>query len=331
VILQVGDHSTRAQQPAIGMLPPQQTFHPQDGAVEQIHLGLIEEPELVLLQAAANLGEPVFPGSIRLVAGDVEGLVAILADELGPVHGLIRHAQHRAGLTQHMAAVVHRADAGTHLDHILIEPDRLDDQLLQALHGRGTPVGARGIRQGQRKLVATQPGHMAGGSAEGLEPPAQRAQDCITGQSAHAGIDLVQPIHVDLIQADLGLGVADLRQVLIQVLFERGAVGQAREGIAEGQGFQLLLMALVFADVLHRPHRHGGPAIPPLAEFRHFPHPELALAVSGPMFDDVGRAIEGGLPGGGHRGPVVGVDVLQEAGYIHRRAGLHAKQPIGFR
>jgi hypothetical protein len=61
VILQVGDHSARAQQPTIGMLPPQQSFQPQDGAVEQIHLGLIEEPELVLLQAAANPGEQVFP------------------------------------------------------------------------------------------------------------------------------------------------------------------------------------------------------------------------------------------------------------------------------
>lgn len=136
------------------MLPADQGLHAQHLAVDEVHLGLVEQHELPLQQ---RLAQPFQLQAVQLgLAVDfrVEQLVAVLARLFGQVHGLVGVAQQGVGVGV-VGGVEAHAHAGRYLDGgVAFQHHGLARSGQDAVQDQRAFLGRADVGQDDDKLVA---------------------------------------------------------------------------------------------------------------------------------------------------------------------------------
>ena len=97
------------------MLPADQRLDADRPASAHVHLGLVVQHELPLLESGADLLQAVALALGSRVVRQVEKVVAVLACLLGQVHGLVRVAHQQVGADA-VLRVDRHADARGHAE-----------------------------------------------------------------------------------------------------------------------------------------------------------------------------------------------------------------------
>jgi hypothetical protein len=182
--------------------------------------------------------------------------VAGLARRLGPVHRDVGVAQHVAGLVVAPGADGD-ADARAARDLGAGHPVGLAHRLLDARGQLDHALVGLGAAQQQRELVSPQARHQVIGAHPAGNALGHERQELVAGGMAQAVVDELEAVEVQE-HHGVALGGVPYRLLhhLVELLHEAAPVGQAGEGVVEGDVVHLL-------QVLHRdlglaPRRLGG-------------------------------------------------------------------------
>ena len=232
------------------MPPARERLEPDDLAVVEVHDRLVVGDDLPSLQRAPQIGLQPQRRHRALVHVAGEHLVAGAATRLGPVHRGVRVAQHVLG------ALVARArqrdadaDAGEHL--VAAHDDRRGQLLVDPLgHAGGVGLGVDGVEQ-HGELVAAQARQRVARPQAALEPARGPDQQLVAGLVAHAVIDRLEAIEIEVEQREQRIAQGAPRAVkqVLQAIEEQRAVRQRRQRIVERPPLKLLLRLLALADV----------------------------------------------------------------------------------
>ena len=140
------------------MLPADQRFGANHRARAHVDLGLEVHHELAVAESAPNLLQRFVQSAHVAVLIGVEQVIAVLAGELGLVHGLVGLAQQLVGVDLVALRVEGDAETGRDLEHEVADRDRLCRRRQQAVEHRQAGGGVGQIEQHRDELVAAHPG-----------------------------------------------------------------------------------------------------------------------------------------------------------------------------
>jgi hypothetical protein len=238
----------------------QQRLGADDGAAVEGDLGLVEHPQLVVADRAAQIGDNVEP-----VGG--EGLQMRLVDLEAAVTALLCPVARSVGGTQERLAVDGRVGRGA-------DGDAGDDRQLyfgavDVERGRGGPqhrlgqfvdVGETGAEHAE--LVAAHPCQHCVGSEGAQQPVGERHQYPVAGLVAEAVGDGAELVDVEQQQCGALVALVQHRQLLGDLVQEVLAVGEAGETVVGAAmlefGLQGPVLAHVVADDGQAAHVAGG-------------------------------------------------------------------------
>ena len=215
-------------------------------AVHQVHLRLVDQVELVVVQGAPQLGLHQQP--VLLPLGQVlgEGLPAVATAMLAVVHGGVGVLDQLLRIVA-IAGGVGDADAGAEVELVFAEPEwqrqRVQDRVGQA---RGQfVVGA--VAQHQEFVTAEARQQALG--ADGLgDALAGAHQQVVAGAVAEHVVDGLETVQVDVQHRHPGLG--RVMQARVQFGQDRVAVEDAGERVGARLHPQGFLGLLALGDVL---------------------------------------------------------------------------------
>ena len=249
VVLDDGQEAAGRQQAAVRVLPADQRFGPDDLARAHVHLGLVVQHELVVEQGVADVLDALVVAAHAAVLLGIEDVAAVLAGQLGLVHGLVGLAQQLVGIDLFGLRVGGQAQAGRDLQRQLADGHGLGGGGQHAVdHGQGLFGVAEVLHHGDELIApdARQRVALAQGVADAR---GQCHQQLVTGFVAVAVVHRLEAVEVEVEHgqpqpAPLGLGHG-----LFQAVGQQGAVGQASEGVVVGVELQLQLVLFEGGDV----------------------------------------------------------------------------------
>jgi len=113
-VLDIGQERAGCQHAVLGVVPAQQRLGPHHLAITHVHLGLVIEAQLALLQRLPQARQAFLAAATALVVLGIEQAVAVTPLLLYLVHGLIGMAQQGIRIMLVMRIQRH-ADAGADL------------------------------------------------------------------------------------------------------------------------------------------------------------------------------------------------------------------------
>jgi hypothetical protein len=158
VVLDHGQERARRQQATLRVLPAQQRLGADDLTRAQVHLGLVVQHELPVVERAADFLQRFVAGAHGLIARRVVDVVAVLAGELCLVQRVVGLAQQLVGVGRLVLREERHAHAGRHTTLTGRQLHRFAGRGQQASQRRfDVGVGAQ-IAQHGHELVATNAG-----------------------------------------------------------------------------------------------------------------------------------------------------------------------------
>ncbi len=334
-LLRMGDEVRRRDQSLGGMVPAQQGLEAGDAGIGEADDGLVVKVELAVVDGAAQVGlerDGVAGRELFQIARIDPGAGA--AEALGLEQrqlGVLEQVERIAG-----AAAGGNADAGRREDVAAAERIRRSAGL-QELAAERLRLAAAGAEQ-HREGVAADAENFSG-ALEALDQALRHlAEQRVAAAVAEAGMDGLEAVDVE--QREGGGGEAGAE--LVQLLHQRDAVAQARQGIAQGAFQQLALALLARRDVGHQSEAaRGGGAVAEHGGAQFEPGIAAGLAVDAEL-DAEGEAgmaaviVEGGridvaILGMDARDPVVMMDARAAFGQADQGGGVARQlQEIGF-
>ncbi len=206
--------------------PTEQRFHCQDAPGRDLHLGLVEELELVVLDRVVQVGEQT-----QTVGAEGVGLPAVA---------------HHAGAGDCFAAYIATSAC---CSTVSASPPSAGQQAIPTLASTSTDtfasvmgfpsVGADGLRGGDRgrglgvgeqhgELVAAESGDDVAGSDRGLEPRAELAEQQVAAVVAERVVDLLEAVEVDEQERHPAAVATMSLDRLLEARVEHGTVRRAR-------------------------------------------------------------------------------------------------------
>ncbi len=205
-----------------------------DAAAAQLHLGLVEQDEFVVLDGLANglfqfdLGQRF---GIHLRGEEAEGVAARL---LGPVHRGIRVLEQGLWIGC-IVGMDGDADARGHGHIVTFQVERFAQRLADLAGGDGGCVLAVLHRQDQGKLIATE-------APDGIprmhaldQSAAELAQQFIADRVGQRVVHVLEMVEVDEQDGDHQAAVRRLFQGLCEGFVEQCAIWQAGDGVVVRQ------------------------------------------------------------------------------------------------
>ena len=242
------------QQPALRVLPADQRFGTQHLAAAQVDLGLVVQHQLLPFQRGAHGFQVLVVVAQVAVVRGIEHMEAVLATQLGLVHGLIGLAHQLVGCDVFFLRVERNPQAGRHLYRLAVNQHRLGSGVAQAFqHGHAVGVGGQVVHDGH-KLVATQARQRVA-FAQGLaHAHSQRHQQLVAHRVAACVVDGLEAVQVQEHHRQLFAPAAGLGHDLHQPVVQQHAVGQAGQGIEMGDALELELVFFLLRNVREQRH-----------------------------------------------------------------------------
>ena len=189
----------------------------------------------------------------------VENVVAILARQLGLIHGLVGLPEELVGVDVVLLRIEGDAEAGGDLEHSAAHPHGLRDRIKQAgkqgqAHALPPLATMSQIGHHNDELIAAETGDGIVFAQGQLHACGQGPQELVAGLMAVIVIDGLEAIQVEVGQGQPGVRALDLRHGLPQAVAKQDPVRQPGQGIIMGDVHQLTLMLLALGDV--RVQRH---------------------------------------------------------------------------
>ncbi len=245
---------------ALGRVAPaQQGFHAADAglvarAVDAV-LRLVMQHELAAFAGAVQVvrqGVPAFGGHAEVAGEQAVGAAALL---LGLVHGGVGGLQQGGGIVA-VGRIEADADTGADAQRIAVDAEVGGHGVEHAL-GQGFGIDGSGqLRRRDDELVAAQAGRRITFAQHAAQALRHLFQQAVADEVAEAVIDVLEMVEVEQQQADLGAVAARLGDRLGQAVHQQGAVGQAGQGVVQGQVTYTRLGVLARADVAEGALRH---------------------------------------------------------------------------
>ncbi len=244
--------------PCSRVVPAQQRLHAEDDAAAHVHLRLVVQHELVVVERllhAADRHHPFFGAAAVL---GVEDEVAVAARLLGAIHRVVGVAQQRVRV-----AAVQRVDGGADAGRDLYRVGRRVDGIGHGDHAQHALDGQAGLLQGARakqehELVAAEAGRHVRPRAAAAQRAAQALREfheqAVARGMAVAVVDGLEVVEVEVAhgqQVTLALGG---RHGLRQELGHAHAVRQARELVEVGLALEAFALQPLFRDVGDHEH-----------------------------------------------------------------------------
>ncbi len=248
LIVDHGDELGRLQQAAARMLPAQQRLDADQGARAQVDLGLVVQLELALRHGLAHflqVFELALEGFVML---DVEQVEAVLAGQLGLVHGLVGVAQQLVG-ARFIGREQGDADAGRQLQGQPVQFDRRRHGLQQAFHHRFELVVMFQVHQQGDEFIAAQAGDGVLLAQGRLHARGAGDQQGVAHAMAVLVVDGLEAVEVEEDDGQRPLLALALRQRLLQPVQQQDPVGQAGQGVEMGDVLERVLALLQLGDV----------------------------------------------------------------------------------
>ncbi len=240
----------RAEQAALGVVPPQQRLGAKDPAIGHVHDGLVVQGELVALETAAQRrlgGEARHRGMVQRV---VEHLGPVAPSGLRLVHRRVRVAQQVARVL--VADAHHDADAHRNVDLLVADVDAPAHTPLEPLGelDRTRPIGDALTED--HELVAAEAGHEVAGAYEVAKPSGDGDEHLVADVVAEAVVDDLEPVEVDEEQRQGGVRLAGSGDGQLELVEQQHPVGQRGQRVVEGEVGKLVLVLLDLGDVVER-------------------------------------------------------------------------------
>jgi hypothetical protein len=299
-LLSQGQEDVRVEQPPLGVVPPHERLHPDDGTGPELQLGLVVHVELVGVQGGPQLLQrlqPVTAGGCAVGSPDLHAV----PPALGAVHGGVGAGQQQRAV----AAVVgteRDTDARVDVEGHAVEHEGVAQGRTQAARDllRASCVG---FGQEDGELVTAHPGEEVAGLQSPLQAWPHQAQQVVAHAVPEAVVDLLEPVQIDhQDRAVRRSGAVDGR---LQLLDEPAAVGQPGQRIVVGFRGQLPEAQLLDGaqpgvldderplqgDLADGLADRGGP-LPRLGDAAAHDHPEQPVAGE-ERHADVGGQVDG--------------------------------------
>ncbi|GBD41579.1 hypothetical protein HRbin39_00963 [bacterium HR39] len=232
------------------MEPAQERLHPHHLAAREVHLGLVVDHELGLLEGppqAAFQHQPLEGGRVH-----VGGVEAKLAAPLffGP-------RQRRVGVLHEalrIGAVVRPqgdADAGGDGQLLAVHPEGRAQGVEHLLGDAGGGLGAGDPVQHQQELVAARPRHRVGTPQGRAQPLGDRPQQRVAGAQAEGVVDQLEAVEIDQHHRQHLTVAPRPLDGLAEAVERQQAVGQTGERVVVGERPDGLLGLAADGDVAH--------------------------------------------------------------------------------
>ena len=237
------------EQATLGVLPADQGLGADHLARAHVDLGLVVKHEGVVVQRLADVGQAfVVPAHVAVGFG-VEDVAAVLACQLGLVHGLVGLAQQLVGVDLFGLRVGGHADAGRDLHHGRADGDGPGRGREHARDDLQHLPGVFDVLHDGHEFVTAQAGQrvaLAQGLAQAL---GHGHQQLVTDGMAVPVVDVLEAVEVEVDDGQLLAAPTRLPHRLVQPVGQQDAVGQAGQRVVVGVEVQLLLVLLELGDV----------------------------------------------------------------------------------
>jgi hypothetical protein len=225
----------------------------------KLDLGLEVELELATGEAAADLLQELVVAAGTAVTGRIEQVVAVLARQLGQVHGLVGMAQQGFGVLL-VVGVERDTDAGAEHQFLAVDGDRPRHPLQQALQAADAFLRRLQADQQHHELVAAEAGHGIVLAHRFADAARDFDQHAVANGMAEAVVDRLEAVEVEVAHRQQALLALGAGQRLRQPVGQHDAVGHAGKGVVMGEALELLFMFHAHAQlapqiVLALPHQ----------------------------------------------------------------------------
>ena len=238
------------EQPAGRVLPADERLVAEQRLVAQVHDRLVEEPQLLVVQRVPQVGLQLQGVDVAVAERALVHLDAgPAAVGLGPGERALRLAQQVVG--GHVGAEG-EADAGRQGDLALVHEERLVEDAEQPVGQRAQPVEVLDVLGDDEELVGAEPDGGVLDPGAPAQPVGDLAEQQVAGLVAEGLVDGLEPVDVQVHQADLQPAAAGQRDGVPQPVGERAAVGQPGERVGEGAADQVVLGPAAVGDVDQR-------------------------------------------------------------------------------
>jgi len=257
-LFQQGDEQRRRNHAVAGAAPAYQRLGAADAPGDDIHLGLEEQHEFLVVDGAPQGVLHVQAGhrlGIHLRREEAEGVAARL---LGAVHGRVGILDQGIGIDG-IVGIHGNADAHRHRHFMALQVEGLAHRfadLVDHAHGMLRPFGQH---QDGGKFIAAETADGVAHAQAVDEAAGKLAQQIVADGVAQRVVDILETVDIHEQHGHGPLVFGRLGQRMGQRGVELAAVRQARERVEMGQLHQALLGVLAFGDVAR--HGHQDPAL----------------------------------------------------------------------
>ncbi len=232
--------------------PADQRLAADHAPVAQVHLGLVQDHELVALDRAPQLGLQHQPLDRRGAHLRREEAVAVAAVLLGVVHRRVRVADQVDDVVG-VARAQRDADAAGDVELVLVElerPAELVEELARERADHGAVVGRRReILDEQGKFVAGQAAEHGVARQLLVHPLGEDLERAVARGVAEGVVDLLEAVEVEVDQRELAPGAARARDRLLQGVLELEPVRDLGQRVVAREVTDAPLGALALGDV----------------------------------------------------------------------------------
>ena len=291
----------RRDQAALRMVPAHQRFQAEHHAAAHVHLGLVVQRELRLVQRLVHAADRHHAFFVAPAVFRVEELTAVAAGLLGAVHRVVGMAQQRVGV-----AAVDRVDGRTHaggdMHRLDVRVDRvgLGHHAQHALDRQARLLHRRRAQQ-QHELVAAQPPGRVGpqvvAAQRAAQPAGQLDQQPVAGRMSELIVHRLEAVQIQVTHRQQVTAAVGRGDGLGQHLHQPRAVGQPRQLVEMRLALEAIALLPLFGDVGDHQHvvlqlaagvvdgrdrRLQGAQLAVAAPLDHFAAPVAGIAQAGP-------------------------------------------------
>ena len=245
MILDQRQELDRGQQPKLRVLPANQRLHPHHAPAAHVDLGLVVEDELVLLQRLANALQALVASTHDAILSCIEEMVAVLAQQLGLVHGLVGLAQQLVGVYDFVLRIESHPQACRHLHPVVVYRHLLCRRLEQALEQRQAGPDLGQVHHHCHELIAAYACQGVTLTQHVIHAPGHRHQQAVSGIMAVAVVDALEAVQIERHHRQPRFAPQRLRHALLQAVGQQTAVGQLSQGIVVSHLLELALMGFL--------------------------------------------------------------------------------------
>ncbi|MNM31227.1 hypothetical protein D3C81_417990 [compost metagenome] len=257
-LFQQGDEEGRRHHAVARAAPAYQGLGAADAPRDDMHLGLEEQHEFLVVDGAPQGVFHVQPGHRLRVHFGREETEGVAARFLGAVHGRIGILNQGVGVDA-IVGIHGNADADRDRHFMALQVERLAHRFADLVDHAHGMLGAFGQHQDGGEFIAAEAADGIAHAQAVDQAAGKLAQQVVADGVAQRVIDVLEAVHVHEQHGHGPLVIRRLHQRMRERGVELAAVRQARQGVEMGQFHQALLGVLALGDVAR--HGHQYPAL----------------------------------------------------------------------